>query len=109
FCRIVEGTIPADIVYQDADVTAFRDISPQAPTHILIVPNRHIASLEAVTTDDVAVLGKLFLVAQQLAESFNLNTHGYRVVVNTGRAAGQSVYHLHMHLLGGRSMHWPPG
>jgi histidine triad (HIT) family protein len=107
FCRIVEGEAPARLVYQDEDVTAFHDRNPQAPTHILIVPNRHLRDVNQVAPDDAALMGNLFVVARQVAEEQNLS--GYRLVVNTGRSAGQSVFHLHMHLLSGRSFSWPPG
>lgn len=108
FCRIVQGTAPASIVYQDGEITAFRDINPQAPVHILIIPNRHITSVSHIEPGDISMLGRLFLVARQLAEQENI-ADGYRIVVNSGRLAGQSVYHLHAHLLGGRRMGWPPG
>ena len=108
FCNIVRGESPARIVYQDQDVTAFHDLNPQAPVHILIVPNRHIRGMASVEPDDEPVLGKLFSVARVLAEEIGIED-GYRVVVNNGPLAGQSVFHLHMHLLGGRRMSWPPG
>jgi histidine triad (HIT) family protein len=108
FCKILAKQIPSKAVYEDDDVFAFEDIGPQAPTHILICPRKHFASLNEATTEDQAVLGKLQLVAAQLARKRNLG-EGYRTVVNTGRGAGQSVFHLHLHLLGGRVFHWPPG
>ena len=108
FCSIVAGESPARIVYRDEDVTAFRDAYPCAPTHILIVPNRHAVGGEQLLQDDAEVLGRLFLVAQQLAEREGV-MGGYRLVVNYGPGAGQSVLHLHVHLLGGRVMGWPPG
>lgn len=108
FCRIASGDEAAPIVYQDQDVTAFHDRNPQAPTHVLIIPNEHIESVDDVTSADVDLLGKLFVVARQVAEEEGV-TEGYRLVVNTGSRAGQSVFHLHMHLLGGRSLSWPPG
>ncbi|MDY7075366.1 MAG: histidine triad nucleotide-binding protein [Chloroflexota bacterium] len=108
FCRIAHGESPARIVYQDEDVTAFHDLHPCAPIHILVVPNRHIAGVAHVEPDDAALLGKLFVVARRLAEQEGI-ANGYRLVVNNGRLAGQSVFHLHVHLLGGRSMGWPPG
>lgn len=108
FCRIAAGEESARIVYQDNDVTAFRDRNPQAPTHVLIIPNEHIESVRDIEDRDVDVLGKLFLVARRIAQEEGL-TAGYRLVVNTGSQAGQSVHHLHMHLLGGRPMSWPPG
>ena len=108
FCRIVRGEAPARIVYQDEDVTAFYDLHPRAPTHILIVPNRHISGMAMADGDDGPVLGKLLLVARRLAEQEDV-VDGYRLVINNGRKAGQSVFHLHVHLLGGRPMSWPPG
>jgi len=108
FCRIVRGEAPARIVYQDEDVTAFHDLRPRAPTHILIVPNRHITGVGAAEPEDSALLGKLFVVARQLAEQEGI-VNGYRLVVNNGPRAGQSVFHLHVHLLGGRPLGWPPG
>ena len=108
FCKIAAKQIPAKIVYEDDDVFAFEDIGPQAPTHILICPRKHFASLNEASPEDQAVLGKLQLVAAEHARKLNL-LEGYRTVVNTGRGAGQSVFHLHLHLLGGRAFHWPPG
>jgi histidine triad (HIT) family protein len=108
FCKIARKEIPAKIVYEDADVFAFEDISPQAPTHILICPKKHFASLNEAAAEDQSVLGKLQLVAAQLARERNL-LEGYRTVINSGRGAGQSVFHLHVHLLGGRTFRWPPG
>ncbi len=108
FCRIVRGEASARIVYQDEDVTAFRDLNPCAPVHILIIPNRHVAGMAQVEPKDAAVLGKLFVIARRLAEQENI-VDGYRLVVNNGPGAGQSVFHLHVHLLGGRSLGWPPG
>jgi histidine triad (HIT) family protein len=108
FCKIAAKQIPAKMVYEDDDVFAFEDIGPQAPTHILICPRKHFASLNEASPEDQAVLGKLQLVAAEHARKLNL-LEGYRTVVNTGRGAGQSVFHLHLHLLGGRSFHWPPG
>jgi histidine triad (HIT) family protein len=108
FCRIAAKQIPSKTVYEDDDVFAFEDIGPQAPTHILIIPRKHFASLNDAASDDQAILGKLQLVAAQLAKKLNLS-QGYRTVINTGAGAGQSVFHLHLHLLGGRAFHWPPG
>jgi histidine triad (HIT) family protein len=108
FCKIAAKQIPAKMVYEDDDVFAFEDIGPQAPTHILICPRKHFASLNDASPEDQAVLGKLQLVAADYARKLNL-LEGYRTVVNTGRGAGQSVFHLHLHLLGGRAFHWPPG
>jgi histidine triad (HIT) family protein len=108
FCRIVAGTIPAQRLYEDEHTLAFSDIHPQAPTHLLIIPKRHVASMAHATDADMPVLGHLLAVAAQLARTKQLDK-GYRVVVNTGDDGGQTVHHLHLHLLGGRSMTWPPG
>jgi len=108
FCKIGQGEIPAKIVYQDADLFAFEDIQPQAPTHILICPRRHIESLADTTPDDAVLLGRALLAASDLAKQRKLNS-GYRAVINNGAGAGQSVFHLHVHLLGGRDFRWPPG
>jgi len=108
FCRIASGEESARVVYQDEGVTAFRDQNPQAPTHILIIPNKHVESVDAIESGDEEWLDRLFFVASQLAEDEGLES-GYRLVVNTGPQAGQSVHHLHMHLLGGRRLSWPPG
>ncbi len=107
FCRIAAGQAPARILYQDEETTAFHDLNPQAPTHILIIPNRHISQADQVEPSDAALLGKLFVVARHVAEQEELDD--YRLVVNNGPQAGQSVFHLHMHLMGGRRMNWPPG
>ena len=107
FCQIVAGKLPAQIVFQTAEVTAFRDLHPQAPTHILVVPNRHIATLAEAQAADTPLLGALLAGAAEAARRDGLT--GYRVVVNNGSEAGQSVWHLHLHLLGGRRMTWPPG
>lgn len=108
FCKIGRKEIPAKLVHEDADVFAFEDISPQAPTHILICPRKHFESLNEATAEDQAALGKIQIIAAKLARERNL-LGGYRTVVNTGRGAGQTVFHLHLHLLGGRRFHWPPG
>ena len=109
FCRIVERRTPARIVFEDDEIVAFEDTNPQAPIHILIVPRKHLASLKDATPEDAALLGRLSLVAAQLARERGLDTKGYRTVVNTGSGAGQTVLHLHLHLLAGRAFHWPPG
>jgi histidine triad (HIT) family protein len=108
FCKIAAKKIPSKLVYEDEEVFAFEDIGPQAPTHILICPRKHFGSLNDATKEDQSVLGKLQLVAAELARKLNL-TQGYRTVVNNGEGAGQSVWHLHLHLLGGRAFRWPPG
>ena len=107
FCRIVRGEAPARIVYQDKDVTVFHDLHSQAPVHVLLIPNRHIVNVAQAEPEDDLVLGKLFSAARRSAEELGLTD--YRLVINNGSQAGQSVFHLHMHLLGGRRMGWPPG
>jgi histidine triad (HIT) family protein len=109
FCRIIAGEIPSKKVYEDELAFAFHDINPQAPTHILIVPKKHIASLNEASSDDQALLGRLTLIAPKLAEQLGVADGGYRMVINSGVGAGQSVWHIHIHLLGGRIMGWPPG
>jgi histidine triad (HIT) family protein len=108
FCKIAAKQIPAKLLHEYEDVFAFEDINPQAPTHILICPKKHFASLAEATPEDESLLGKLALVAAKLAQEKKLGS-GYRTVVNSGSGAGQTVFHLHMHLLGGREFHWPPG
>ncbi len=108
FCKIVEGQIPADKVHEDDDVIAFRDINPQAPVHLLVVPRRHIASLNDASSEDQALLGRILLAARNLAQKEGVGS-GYRVVNNCGLSAGQSVFHVHFHVLGGRALTWPPG
>lgn len=109
FCRIVAGTIPAKPVYQDDQTFAFEDINPQAPTHILVVPKKHVLSIQECTESEQALLGQLLLTCAKVAGLRGLPTNGYRVVTNIGRDAGQSVFHLHFHVLGGRPLAWPPG
>jgi histidine triad (HIT) family protein len=108
FCRIARKEAPAKIVYEDPDVFAFEDIHPQAPTHLLICPRKHVASLDELSPNDALMVGRMLLVAGQLAAERKLGD-GYRVVLNSGRGAGQSIFHLHLHLLGGRPFRWPPG
>ncbi len=109
FGRIAAGEIPADIVYQDDDLVAFRDLSPQAPIHILIIPRKPIPTLNDAEAGDAELVGKLFLAAAKVAKEVGIAETGYRVVVNCNAAGGQTVFHLHLHLLGGRPMQWPPG
>lgn len=109
FCKIVAGQIPADKVFEDDQVVAFRDIDPQAPIHLLIIPRKHIATLNDITGEDSALLGHIHQVAVKLAHEFNIAEAGYRLVTNCNNDGGQAVYHLHFHLLGGRKMAWPPG
>ncbi|MEO8496105.1 MAG: histidine triad nucleotide-binding protein [Planctomycetota bacterium] len=108
FKRIIDKEIPADIIYEDDLCLAFRDISPQAPTHVLVIPKQEIASVAAIADEDQALIGHLYLVIRNLANQLGLG-NGYRVVVNCGADGGQAVDHLHFHLLGGRQLKWPPG
>ena len=108
FCKISRKEIPAKLVYDDEEIFAFEDIQPQAPTHILICPRKHLVSLADAEAGDAAMLGRMQLIAAKLAAEREL-TDGYRTVFNNGRGAGQSVFHLHLHLLGGRTFKWPPG
>lgn len=109
FCDIANGNTAADILYEDDDIIAFRDIAPQAPHHFLCIPKKHIANLNDAGQSDAALLGKLMLTANRLATQAGFNEKGYRVVMNCNRDGGQTVYHIHLHVLGGRTMHWPPG
>jgi histidine triad (HIT) family protein len=108
FCRIVAGEIPSDRVLENDAVIAFRDINPAAPTHVLVIPRRHVADAHALTESDGPILSELFAAVRAIADEAGLGD-GYRVVTNVGPAAGQSVFHLHLHLLGGRALGWPPG
>ena len=108
FCRIASKEVAAGIVYEDAEIVAFRDLSPQAPTHVLVVPKRHIETLDDLVDGDAGLLGGMMLAAKKVAAAAKLGA-GYRVVANCGREAGQSVFHIHLHVLGGRPMSWPPG
>ncbi len=109
FCKILEGEIPADIVFENDDVLAFRDVNPEAPTHILIIPRQHISTVNDLTENHELIMGKLFSVAKIIAAREGVSDDGYRMVVNCNEKAGQTVFHIHMHLLAGRSMTWPPG
>lgn len=109
FCKIIQRKIPGSIVYEDDRVLAFNDINPQAPTHVLLVPKRHIASINDLVPDDDRIVGELARRAAVIAKERGIADGGYRLVFNTNRDAGQSVFHIHLHLLGGRSMQWPPG
>ena len=109
FCGIVERKISAEIVFENDDLLAFRDVNPQAPTHILIIPKKHIQSVNHATPEDEALLGKLVLAAKDIADQEGLKDSGYRLVFNTNEHGGQTVHHIHLHLLGGRQMTWPPG
>jgi histidine triad (HIT) family protein len=109
FCRIVAGTLPAKIVYQDEQVIAFEDINPQAPVHVLVIPRRHIASIADFTAADAGLLVQITQVCVKMARDKGIADSGFRVVTNVGSAAGQSVFHVHLHVLGGRRLSWPPG
>lgn len=109
FCRIVHGEVPADVVHETEHVLAFRDISPQAPTHVVVIPKRHVASLAEVEDDDIALLGEVLIAARDVARGAGVDEAGFRVVANTGDDGGQTIHHLHVHVLGGRALGWPPG
>ncbi len=109
FCKIIAGDIPSDKVYEDDDVIAFNDINPQAPTHVLIIPRRHIATTNDISPEDEAVVGKLMSVAAKIAKERGIDASGYRSVMNCNADAGQMVFHIHLHMLGGRKFSWPPG
>lgn len=109
FCKIVAKEIPGDVVYEDEHALAFKDLRPVAPTHVLVVPKRHIAAIHDLTPDDAVTIGNVFVAARRVADKLGLTAAGYRLVVNDGDAAGQSVHHIHVHVLGGRPMTWPPG
>ena len=109
FKRIIDREIPADVVYEDDRVLAFRDVSPQAPVHVLVIPKQEIKSVDAITESDAALIGHIWVVIGKIARELGVAQDGYRVVTNCGKLGGQSVDHLHFHLLGGRQLDWPPG
>lgn len=109
FCRIIGGEIPADLIHQDDRCIVISDINPQAPTHVLVIPREHLESLDEASRPDEPMLGHLLRTAARVANEKGLSESGYRTVINTGAGAGQSVFHLHVHVLGGRPMNWPPG
>ena len=109
FCKICDGGIQADIVFENNDVLAFNDVNPQAPVHILIIPKKHISTVNDIEASDEVLIGKLYLAAKQIASQKGVNDEGYRLVVNCNEKAGQTVFHIHMHMLAGRNMSWPPG
>ena len=109
FCRVVSGDLASDKVYEDAEILAFNDINPKAPTHIVVIPKAHIATLNDLDEGHAALVGKLFLAAQRIAKEHGFADAGYRTVINCNRLAGQSVFHVHLHVLAGRLMGWPPG
>ncbi len=109
FCKIADGEIQSTIVYSDDDLVAFEDVNPQAPVHILVIPRRHISTLNDLSVGDSDTTAKMIIAAAKIAKDRGISDSGYRLVFNCNRGAGQSVFHIHMHLLGGRSMNWPPG
>ena len=109
FCKIVAGDIPAEVIYESELAIAFRDVNPQAPTHVLIIPREHIATINDLSAGDEATVGDLYMAAKAIATEEGLASDGYRVVMNCNEAAGQTVFHIHLHLLGGRDFGWPPG
>lgn len=109
FCRMIHGSIPTQKAYENEQVFAFHDIDPKAPIHILIIPKQHIATVNDATPENAAVFGELILAAKTLAKQLDLDERGYRLLMNCNAEGGQSVYHIHLHLLGGRQMQWPPG
>ena len=109
FCRIAEKKIPARIIYEDDRAVAFEDITPQAPVHTLVIPKKHIATILDVTADDHGLVGHLFKVAATITKEKGIAEKGFRLVMNTNSDGGQTVFHIHLHILGGRAMHWPPG
>lgn len=109
FCKIAAGDIPADKIYEDDQVVAFRDLGPQAPTHALVIPKRHIATLNDLTVTDAELVGRMYLAGKQVAAQDGIAEGGYRTVMNCNADGGQTVFHLHLHVLGGRRMTWPPG
>lgn len=109
FCNVLEKKIPADVVYEDDYALAFRDIRPVAPTHVLVIPKKHIAGIRDLTDDDAAAMGQVILAARKVAAKLGLDGDGFRLVINDGDHAGQTVHHVHVHVLGGRNFSWPPG
>lgn len=109
FCKIIKGDIPAKIIYEDENIVAFDDINPQAPQHKLIIPRKHIATINDLDPQDNVLIGQMTQVAKKLAQDLDIHEKGYRIVMNCNAGAGQTVFHIHMHLLGGRAMLWPPG
>ena len=109
FCKIVAGDIPTTLLMEQDDIVAFRDIRPQAPTHVIVIPKRHIATINDTSPDDAYLLGRILLAGKQVAQTEGLNETGYRFVFNINSGGGQTVYHIHLHVIGGRQMTWPPG
>jgi histidine triad (HIT) family protein len=109
FCKILDGEIPAELIYESETAVAFRDINPQAPTHALVIPRKHISTINDIEQDDQAIIGSLYTAAREIAATDGIADDGYRAVMNCNEGAGQSVFHIHLHVLGGRQMGWPPG
>ncbi|MFH7903020.1 MAG: histidine triad nucleotide-binding protein [Candidatus Aenigmatarchaeota archaeon] len=111
FCEIIERKKPAEIVYEDEKVLVFKDINPQAPIHLLIIPKKHITGIQEIKEDDIEIVGYMFFTARKIAEKLGINNYekGYRLIFNVGKDAGQSIFHLHLHLIAGRKLNWPPG
>ena len=109
FCRVIDGDIPSEIVFESENIVAFKDIQPQAPVHLLIIPKKHISTMNDLDDSDKEIISEIIFTAKNLAENHDISTYGYRTVFNCNSAGGQAVYHLHLHLLGGRQMTWPPG
>jgi histidine triad (HIT) family protein len=109
FCKIASGDIPAEKIFENDSVIAFRDLNPQAPLHALVIPKKHISTINDLTAEDTALVGEMFLAARQVAADNGLSARGYRTVMNCNAEAGQTVFHIHLHVLGGRAMTWPPG
>jgi histidine triad (HIT) family protein len=109
FCKIVAGEIPAELIYESETAVAFRDINPQAPTHVLVIPRKHISTINDIGNDDEAIVGSLYSAAREIATEEGIAEAGYRAVMNCNEGAGQSVFHIHLHVLGGRQLGWPPG
>jgi len=109
FCKVVAGELPAEIIFESESVVAFRDINPKAPTHVLLIPKRHIATINDLVDGDQEIIGEMFLSAARIADDEGYADDGYRVVMNCNAAAGQTVFHIHLHLLAGRQLTWPPG
>jgi histidine triad (HIT) family protein len=109
FCKIIQREIPSDIIHETDHLLAFKDINPQAPIHILVIPKKHIATINDLTGDDSELVGKMVIAAKEIASEFGVEKNGYRTVLNCNHHGGQEVYHIHLHLLGGRQMKWPPG
>ena len=109
FCKILAGEIPAELIYESDTAVAFRDINPQAPTHVLVIPRKHISTINDIEVDDQAIIGSLYTAAKEIAKEQGIADDGYRAVMNCNEGAGQSVFHIHLHVLGGRALSWPPG